>query len=373
MARSLTQAQPQCAECQYLDAKAARRIGDYRHATQALERATGLHWDAADVARERVLAIVQTGQVTAYESELNGIFASDLDRAETEEVYEALANGHLAAFNGPELQRCLDYWLEWNPQATQPRLMRAQFSQRLAKYSEAAKQFEEIVRDHPACRAARLGWGECLLQLNQASAAETQLRTCLEQQRDSQTAVLLAKSLIQTSQSPAAGALLTEFQATPNPEARAVVLEELGRWNLDQGQADEAVKHLEEAVKLAPETASAWHALSSAYSLQGHPEKAKNALETSQASQKRLQRFAEVIVDLNVNPRSLPLRVEAAQILFQQGLDHDAVAWLNTVLSQDIDHRQANEILADYYTKQGQLDLAERHRQLAGNSEATAP
>ena len=364
--QSLSREHNQCAECYFLHAKAARRLGDFRRASEALERASNLKWNPEDIARERVLAMVQTGRIAPLKADLKAIFATDLEPAETEEVYEALALGHLSAFDGPELLQCLDYWQEWNPKATRPRLMRAQFAERLIKHADAAKQYESIVQDHPGCREARLSWGRCLLELNQPTAAEVQLRQCFDEQRDAQTAILYAQSLIQTGQSAMAGTLLKEFQGTPEPAMRAEVLEALGRWYLNQNQAAEALANLQECVKLAPENATAWHSLAAAYSMSGSPEKAKESLAISQETQKRLQRMGAIVNELSLNPQSLPLRIEAAQILFQQGMDVDAVAWLNTVLSQDLHDRQANEILMKYYTQQGKPELAARHRELGG-------
>jgi Tfp pilus assembly protein PilF len=363
LAKSTALHDRQCAECQYLDAKAARRLGDFRHAAQALERAASLDWDATDLARERTLALVQTGRTAEFEDELKAIFATELNPAETEEVYEALAYGHLAAFDGPEFQQCLDFWLQWNPQAVKPRLMRAQFAQQLTKNFEASNLYEAIVLDHPNCREARLGWGACLLHLNQPAAAEVQLRICLNDQREAKAAVMLAQSLIQTGQSTAAADLLKEFKETPILAERAEVLEALGRWCLDQNQVDEAVVYLEESVKLAPEAAPAWHSLASAYSLQGQLEKSKHALSVSQETQKRLQRLGVIVVEISAHPQLLNLRIEAAQILFEQDMGRDAVAWLHTVLSRDPQHQQAHELLAEYYEQQGLSDLARQHSQ----------
>lgn len=373
LARNVAGGHRQCAECQYLDAKAARRLGDFRHASQALERAASLDWDSADLTRERTLALVQTGRTAEFERELKAIFATELDPAETEEVYEALAYGHLAAFDGPEFQQCLDFWLQWNPRAVKPRLMRAQFYEQLTNHFEASKHYAAIVQDHPDSREARLGWAGCLLHLNQPAAAEVQLRICLTERREAKAAVMLARSLIQTGQSTAAVELLKEFQETPNLAERAEVLEELGRWCLDQSQVDEAVTHLEESVKLAPETASAWHSLASAYSLQGQIAKFQHALSVSQETQRRLQRLGVLIVEINAHPQQLPLRIEAAQILFKQGMGRDAVGWLNTVLSRDPQHRQAHELLAEYYEQQGQPKLAQQHLQWGGIPTSKAP
>ena len=131
---------------------------------------------------------------------------------------------------------------------------------------------------------------------------------------------MLAQSLVQTGQSSAAADLLKEFKETPNLAERAEVLEELGRWCLDHNQVGEAVTYLEESVKLAPETASAWYSLSSAYSLQGQSEKSQSAMAVSQETRQRLQRFGVIVAELNTHPQLLNLRIEAAQILFKQDM-----------------------------------------------------
>lgn len=365
LATRLVQSSPQAAEGHYLLAKAARRSGDFTEAAAELKRAEELAWNPIEIQRESILARVQSGQIETCKPQLKTIFASDLDHDETTEVYEALANGHLAAFDGPEFQQCLNYWIDWDPKAIQPRLMRAQFFERLANHTDAEKCYADIVQDHPDCREARLGQAACLIELNQPSAAIEPLKACLEQEREPRAAVLLAKSWIQTGEMAPAGRLLTEFADTANEAIRAEVLEQLGRWHLDQRQAPEAIQRLEAAVQLTPENGTAWHALAAAYSLSGNPEKAAQALKTSQDSLTRLQRLAELMVQINLNPQKLELRMEVAQILFEQKLDKDAVAWLNTILHQDLHHASANELLAQYYERIGNAPLARQHRAIA--------
>lgn len=365
LATHLVQSSPQASEGHYLLAKAARRSGDFAEAASELKRAEELGWNSVEIQRETILARVQSGQIETCKPQLKTIFASDLNHDETTEVYEALANGHLAAFDGPEFQQCLNYWIDWDPEAIQPHLMRAQFFERLANHTDAEKCYADIVRDHPDCREARLRQAACLIELNQPSAAIEPLKACLKQKREPRAAVLLAKSWVQTGEMAAAGHLLAEFVDTADEAIRAEVLEQLGRWHLDQRQAPEAIQRLEAAVKLTPENGTAWHALAAAYSLIGNSEKAAQALKTSQDSLARLQQLAELMVQINLNPQKLELRMEVAQILFDQKLDKDAVAWLNTILHQDLHHAPANDLLAQYYERIGNAPLARQHRALA--------
>ena len=131
--------------------------------------------------------------------------------------------------------------------------------------------------------------------------------------------------------------------------------------------------YLEESVKLAPEVGPAWHSLSSAYTLQGNREKSQRALAISQETQLRLQRLGLIVTEISAKSQALDLRIEAAQILFKQGMDRDAIAWLNTVLSREPHHRQAHEMLAEHYQQLGQSDLAKHHFQLGGIAESQEP
>ncbi|MEZ5944551.1 MAG: tetratricopeptide repeat protein [Planctomycetaceae bacterium] len=366
LASSTSQSYPKCGECAYLEARSARRQGDFKIAGSALEKAAELKWNPEDIHREQVLAVVQRGGVASVKRHLQDVFETELEPAETEEVYEAMAYGHLAAYDIPEFLKCVDFWLDWNPKATKPRLMRAAYFARIGNHSEAAGFYASLATDHPDCREARLGWGECLLELNDPDAAAAQLEMCLAQQRDARTAVLLAQALVQTGQGERAGDLLREFQDEPNRETRGEVLEQLGRWHLDRGEAEDAVRILSQAVETTPESASAWHVLAAAHTMLGHTDEAQKALEVSQKTKDRVLRLAAIAIELSTHPDDSSLRLEAAEILFAQKMDQDAIAWINTVLNRNVHHREANEMLARYYRDQGDDELAEKHERLGG-------
>ncbi len=353
---------PSCAECQYLHARTLRRQGKFQEATAALNRAAELKWNEQDLFREQVLIQVQLGKTARVRQELDAIFGSELARAETEEVYEALALGHLAAFDIPEFEQCLDFWLKWNPQAAKPRLLRAQHALRLGKHAEAARQFEELLKQHPELTEARQGWGECLLALNRPTEAASQFRRCWQETNEPLVAVFLAKSLVQIGESQEALKLLQQVRQTADPQVRAQVLEQLGRWHLDAGQAEPALEYLKESVELAPEASTAWHSLSAAYSMKGQRELAAQALQVSQETQDRCYRLGVAVKELESKPQSTDLRLEIAQILLKQGMEQDAVAWLNTILQIDRRHPEANRLLAEYFDRHGNSAQAAEHR-----------
>ena len=366
LSEQIAAAQPGCAECQFLFAKSARRTGRFSKAATALEKSRIANWDPKGIAFEQVLMTAQSGRVSLVERELRQIFEGDLRAAETEEVYEALAHGHLAAYDIPEFFKCVDFWLVWRPEAIAPRQMKAEFYSRLGDYRNAADQFQSLVTDHPEFLPARKGLGDSLLSLNLPAEAEKELRVCSEREPTAQNALALAKCLVRTDQADEARSLLEKFKNTEDRVTRAEILEELGRWFLDRNQVDEAFTSLQECTRIAPENFSAWHALSTAYSMRGQADKASEALKRSQDGQLRAQRLFAVATELTRTPQSTALRLEAADIMFKQGMPQDAVAWLKTVLQLDEKNPEANQRMAQYYLDSGQKELAEKYRLIGG-------
>lgn len=357
LAEQVVAANPDCPECQFLLAKAARRAGDFAKASAALQLARDANYSPRKIAFEQVLAAAQSGQVKSVETELRHIFASDLQPDETEEIYHALALGHLAAFDVPEFLKCIDFWLAWRSEAVIPRQMKAELYARLGEHRSAADQFQAILTEHSDSLPARKGLGDSLLALNLPTEAEKELRVCYERDSGPQNALALAKCLVRIDQSDEARSLLEKFENTADRVTRAEILEELGRWYLDRQEVDQAFQFLHECIKIAPENFSAWHALSTAYAMEGQSEKARDALERSLASQQRAQRLFVVANELSHDPTSIVLRLEASDIMFQQGMDQDGVSWLRTVLQIDEQNPEAIQRLADYYRRIGAQKL----------------
>ncbi len=351
LAEQVVAANPDCSECHFLLAKAARRAGDFAKASAALQLARDENYPAREIAFEQVLAAAQSGQVKSVDKELRHIFASELQGDETEEIYHALALGHLAAFDVPEFLKCIDFWLAWRPEAVVPRQMKAELYSRLGEHRSAVDQFQAILTEQSDFLPARKGLGDSLLALNLPTEAEKELRVCYERDPGPQHALGLAKCLVRIDRSDEARSLLKSFENAADRVTRAEILEELGRWHLDRQEVDEAFQYLQECVRIAPENFSAWHALSTAYSMQMQSEKASDALNRSLAAQQRAQRLFVIANELSHDPMSITLRLEASDIMFQQGMNQDGVSWLRTILLIDEDNSEAVKRLSDYYNK----------------------
>ena len=67
-------------------------------------------------------------------------------------------------------------------------------------------------------------------------------------------------------------------------------------------------------------------------------------------------------------PDNLELKVRLAETLLRDGHSEDGVRILKAALDQSPNYAPAHLALAAYYEKQGESQLAEHHRRLAGKS-----
>lgn len=360
-------------ECHFLLAKSNRHLGRLNEATESLAFAESLGWDPEDIEFERVLTIAQSGRFREVDARLQQIFKRDLSSFETLETYEAMAWGRRAAFDIPEFRRCIEFWIDWAPNDPAPHLMLADLFLQLGDYASALKEYSEALKLQPGNLPALAGRGQCLLELNRAMEALFDLQKVFEQKQTAEAACTLAKCYVSLGQTDNARALLMGHLSAEDTEIRARIEEELGRVYLYENQGEEAVRYLKKAVSTAPESASAWHALSSAYGLEGNPDAAAEALQTSRDIRARSDRLGEIVQKLASESQSVDLRMEAVDILLQQGMKQDALAWLRTVLQQDPGHLLCHRMLASIYSDMGFDEQAEVHRrrasELSGDTE----
>jgi|688.fasta_scaffold314638_2 tetratricopeptide (TPR) repeat protein len=348
LSAQLVALKPEKAEYQFLRAKVLRRIGRFSEANTALQIAEKLKWPLNDIGREKILSVAQSGGVRGVSREISLILNSNLPDAEAVEVYNAIANGHAAAYDIPEFMKCIDYWLKWQPEALRPKLLLADFLFRIGNHNGALQEYQKIVEKSEGSWDARFGLAKCQLTLNDPGNAEKNFEICYQQRPSGKTAVNLAKCYARLEKSDEALQMLKKYQDEEDRSTKAEILEELGRWHVERGLLDEARGYIDECLKVAPENFSAWHALSMIRSLQGDSDAAREALEHSQQLQKDASRLLELVSELADNPERDDFRLEAAQICFRNNRKSEALGWLNSILQRNPDHAEARETLKEY-------------------------
>lgn len=337
----LVMTNPRSSKYQFLRARVLRRIGHFSEAGATLKIAEDLKWDPLQLRRESILSAVQSGGVRGLSAEINAVLNSSLPDSEAVEVYNAIANGHLAAYDVPEFLKCVDFWLEWQPGAQRPRLLLADFLFRIGNHASALEQFAGLVNDYPDSRDARFGLAKCQLALNDAAIAVKNFQICHQERPNGKTAVNLAKCYVRLGRDNEALQILEQYQGETDRATKAEILEELGRWHVERGKITEARDYIVQCLEVAPENFSAWHALSMIHSLQGNSDAAHQALERSQQLQKDASRLLAVISELADNPERDDLRLEAAEICFRGSRKSEAIGWVNSVLERHPEHAGA--------------------------------
>jgi Flp pilus assembly protein TadD len=65
------------------------------------------------------------------------------------------------------------------------------------------------------------------------------------------------------------------------------------------------------------------------------------------------------------NPHDPNLRCEAGLVLLRNGLEDEALRWLESALAEDPLHQATHQALADHYERAGNLEKAIEHRRVA--------
>ncbi len=366
---------PNLAEVAYLRSVALRRAGLLQDFERQLQRAAELGWPEADLQRQSWLAIAQSGDVPAVQRELMALLAEGAPDEVAEEVYEAVARGHLITYRLRDAELCINMWLQWRPDAPQARVMRASLYEQYGDYGSAAADYRAVLSQFPKHREARRRLAQALAWQNKFDQAAEQFEICLSTHPNDAEAILgLARCRRRQGNAEAARSLLEQGLAqNPPPQFRGLILTELGRVYLGEGKTAKAVEVLNQALAILPGEGAVHHALGTAMARIGDKEKAQyhhQRLREIQADYTRLNHVTQKLLD---EPNNADLRCEAGEILIREGLKKEGAEWLLTALKCDPNHRKSHQLLAEFFAEIGNRELAARHRLLAASAEASPP
>lgn len=187
--KSVEPVRPHNAELLFLLAKAHRRAGQLTPAAASLKRAERLGWDKEDLQCERNLMLMQMGRLQETEAYFHRVSRTADDQL-AEEIYEARAQGLLHSYRLGEALVCLNFWLQWTPEAVQARCWRADLWERLEHWEKACQDYRAALNRAPDHRLARERLASCLLTLNNAEKALQEYETLLSGDPDDPQALI---------------------------------------------------------------------------------------------------------------------------------------------------------------------------------------
>ncbi len=353
----------------YLMACARRRAGESDGVYEALERAALLHWDGAEIERQRLLLRAQSGQVKAVEEELSKLTQSHLSDDVAEEVYEAIARGHLTAVNVGEAVRCLKFWADWQPKNELPRLWMADLQALLDNHAAAITHYQAALAVKPDLREARVKLGRSLALNSELDEAAAVFEQCIAQFPDDIDAILgLAEIARRQGATQQAKDLLYDALTCDLPSDRtAFALTELGQIALEERGHARAKVLLTDATRANPSLITAHQALATVLAAMGEQDSA--AAQQEKVSELRAQkvRLNAALQGAMEDPRNADHRATVGMIYLEQGRLSDAAEWLNIAVQINPRHREAHAGLARYYGLIGDPLKARQHQQIANS------
>lgn len=372
--QQLAESSPQDPEVAYLLCSAYRRAGKIVAARESLRRACDLGWSRRDAQLQELLIEFRAGQVEATEQALLEKLEDGCSIEMAAEIYECLVQGFLADLRIDEAGLTLDHWIDWQPTAVRPRLLRAQLFRMAQVQDREEKEYRDLLALDPDNLDARTRMGYIFLEAKDVGGAAEMFRGCIESRPDDPSLwIPLAACERRNGRSDEAQSLLRRALAEKLDEPRrAYALVELAQIVMEEKDYDEALALLDKAIKLSPSDRSAHYARGLALSRLGRKQEAEKALEKSRLIFDLSERLQDLAKRAARQPEDANLRCDVGEIELELDERPEALAWLLSALRCDKWHERTHLALAKYYTLVGQQDMVDQHMAWAGQSRRQA-
>jgi predicted Zn-dependent protease len=332
-----------------LAARAARRARGYAEAERLLEqyqRARGL--DEAGSLEQLLLSVERRVDQMA---EVCWRYVEG-GHPDTPLILEALTRGYLRQYRLVEARRCLDHWLERQPDNPQALCLDGLFHLDYEHARSAGEaSFRRAVELDPDNEEARQGLAVALLDGSQPADAAEHLEYVRQRQPDNLSAQVGLAECRDALGDPAEAARLVDAVLARHPEF-APALSLRGRLALQAGQPAEAEPWLREAVARSPSDHRALYNLVRCLRENGKDEEAGRRQQELDQREKDLKRYDEIVrQEMVERPRDPALHCALGELLLRGGYRREGLYWLQSALRIDPNYAPARRALADHYQK----------------------
>jgi predicted Zn-dependent protease len=329
-----------------LAARAARRARHYseaEHLLQMYQQARGLD-DAATLEQLLLSAERRVDQVA-------GLCWHHVEQGhpDTPLILEALSRGYLRQYRLVEARRCLDHWLQDQPDNPQALCLEGLFHLDYGHARSAAEaSYRRAVEFDPDHEEARQGLAVALLDgFHYPEAAEhfEHLRRC----QPDNLSIEVGLAECRAGQGELDGALqIVEGVLAQQPQF-VPALSLRGRIALQSGQADEAETWLRQVVVREPSNHRALSNLIRCLHQNGKEEEARQRQRQLEQRENDLKRFNEIVTkEMVQRPRDPALHCALGELLLRGGYREEGLYWLGSALRLDPQYAPARQILAEY-------------------------
>jgi tetratricopeptide (TPR) repeat protein len=355
------------AEVQYLLGTAYRRNEHFGWAHECFIRARELGYAKLDVDMQELLLQFQMGYVKDTELTLATSLLRGTSDSDAEDVYEVLVTGYLSEFRAVDAENCVNYWLLWRPESLRGHLTKAHFLGSISDTVRLKAELREVLKIDPRRVNERLALAESLVSETNVDDALVECEIC-RRLAPEDPRVHLRLGVCQFHKGrpeEAKRELETAVAIGLDPTRMLEALSILAQLAAGTGDFETAVRYYTESAQLRPNDAAAEYGLGTCLSKMGKDELAKPHLDRAKRLTEQSDRLAVIKQHLTLDAGNVDLRLEAAAIMVEWGREADAASWMLSVLRCDPTRREANELVAAFYERNGKAELAKPHRDAA--------
>ncbi|OYV71171.1 MAG: hypothetical protein B7Z74_07270, partial [Deltaproteobacteria bacterium 21-66-5] len=308
---------PQEAEIPFLLSVARRRAGAIGEARRDLRRAAELGWSKEAITVQHAICDFQSGDRNAEPFLLESLKAGCDDEI-AGEIYDCLIRGYLADLYLREAGLCIDYWIQWRPDAPQPHAYKAELMHALGDPGKEVEEYRTLLRLDPDNRDARMKLGHLLLENRAAEEALEHFQHCRKLAPDD-AGIAFAIAACQRSLGDLAAAekgLRDSLSGDESSTAlHAFALTELGQVAVSQRKYHDAAGFFQKALELSPADRTAHYALGLVLTRLGNKRDGDRHLEKSREIDEQNARLSELVPEIIRFPDDPSPRREAGEIL----------------------------------------------------------
>jgi tetratricopeptide (TPR) repeat protein len=346
-----------------LEARVARRVGDWDEAERLLDQYWAAHGDDDRLVFERLLHRATRGELeTAGPPLAARIRAGGPDAGPAR---EALITGELSRFRWAAAERALDEWDAAEPDNTTALLLRGKLLEQRQAADGPPAIYRRILELDPDHDEARLRLTTVLIQRYLGEEALGHLSVLRERlPANAEVAYQWAAALGLQGRTDEARAALDEcLRAYPfHPGALA----DRGKYAALDGDYLTAVDYFGRAAKLDPGNTSVRRQYAQALARVGRAEEAAREEAAVERLKADLDRMEKLIAGpLQSTPDDPAVPHQIGIIALRAGQPAEALRWLQSALQIDPNHLPTHRALAAYYQATGNPVLAARHRAIA--------
>ena len=351
---------PRSAEAQYFRAWLGLVDQQPNEAVEGLAQASRLGFDPALLRPLSAICQARAGQIREAEPVLREAF--DQEREPRTEVARELARIYLATYRLPQAAKPIERWRTLAPEDPQPYLASNEVASRSGtEPTIQIRNYQAALERDPNLDKARLGLAEQLTRARRFDEAEEQFRAYLARKPGDTSALIgLGRNALQNGDLDGAAKYFEEaLRIDPRqPDA----LKELAQNDMRFGRFGPACRRLELLTRIEPYDHEIRYSYAQALKLAGDPVRAR----TENQLAARLRDEHEAIVRLRSkilkDPNDRDARFQVARWMFEHGQPREGLKWADEILRLDPNHVPTNQLLADYYEKQGNAGRANFHR-----------